>query len=249
MPIDEVTPADLIDCLGEVWHSKPSTAAKLIQHLNGTFNHALAKDILDVSPLDKAKLGLGRRKSKEQHFRALPHAEVGAAIATIQATKAWSATKLAFEFLTLTACRSGEVRGATWAEVDLDTETWTIPGERTKTEINHRVPLSRRAMGILIEARELFGGEGLIFLSEKGKTLSDNTLSKLLREYGVGCVPHGMRSSFSDFAAELTEHPKEIAEHALGHIEGSASELAYRRTDYFDLRRDLMQAWGHYIAL
>ena len=247
-PIEEVTPADLIECLQDVWHDKPAIAKKLIQSLNATFNHALALDLLDVSPLVKAQLGLGRMKQKVEHQRALPSAEVGAAIATIRDTDAWPATKLAFELLVLTACRSGEVRGATWDEVDLDLATWTVPGTRTKSGREHRVPLSGRAVEILAEAHALNGGKGLIFPSMRGKALSDNTISKLLRENDINAVPHGFRTSFRVWAAECTDVPREIAEHALGHIEGSASELAYRRTDYLRQRSTLMQQWADYVV-
>ena len=161
-------------------------------------------------------------------------------------TDAWPATKLAFELLVLTACRSGEVRGATWDEVDLDLATWTVPGTRTKSGREHRVPLSGRAVEILAEAHALNGGKGLIFPSMRGKALSDNTISKLLRENDINAVPHGFRTSFRVWAAECTDVPREIAEHALGHIEGSASELAYRRTDYLRQRSTLMQQWADY---
>jgi integrase len=112
----------------------------------------------------------------------------------------------------------------------------------------HRIPLSRQAIAVLDAARcELSGGTGLIFPSKRGKPLTDSTISKMLRENNVRCVPHGMRSSFRDWAAESSDEPREIAEHALGHVEGSASERAYRRTDYFERRRALMQEWADYI--
>ena len=112
----------------------------------------------------------------------------------------------------------------------------------------HRVPLSRQAIAVLEAARgQMSDGSGLIFRSQRGKPLTDSTISKLLRENNVGCVPQGMRSSFRDWAAECSGVSREIAEHAIVHVEGSASELAYRRTDYFELRRELMQQWADYI--
>lgn len=138
---------------------------------------------------------------------------------------------------------------AEWNEVDLGTATWTIPGSRKKAAGEHRVPPSRQAMAVLESARaEMFDGSRLIFCSQLGKPLTDSTISKLLRENSIWCVPHGMRSSFRDWAAECSKVPREIAEHALGHVEGSASELAYRRTDNFERRRALMQEWADYVA-
>ena len=109
------------------------------------------------------------------------------------------------------------------------------------------MPLSHQALSVLDEARLFGDGEGLIFESPRGKPLTDSTISKLVRENEIGCVPHGMRSSFRDWAAECSDAPREIAEHALAHVEGSASERAYRRTDYFERRRTLMQEWADYI--
>ena len=129
---------------------------------------------------------------------------------------------------------------------------WTIPASRMKAGREHRVPLSDRALEVLRQARELGNGTDLIFQSQyrgskEVKPMSDNTLSKLLRDLGIPAVPHGFRSSFRDWAAECSDVPREIAEHALAHVIGSAAELAYRRTDYFEKRRALMQAWADYI--
>ena len=246
-PIDELTSRHLVDCLALVWRDKPATAKKLVQHLLATFNHGISVDLIDVSPLDKAKIGLGRLKPKGQNFRALPFSEVGAALAKVRASDAHTTTKLAMEYLTLTACRSGEVRGATWEEVDLTAGIWTIPADRMKGGREHRIPLSIQAQGVLKEALELTDGSGLVFPSERGKPLADNTISKLLRENAIAGTPHGMRSSFRDWAAEKTDFPSEIVEHALAHVEGSATVRAYRRTDYFKKRRELMEQWGTYV--
>ncbi len=247
LPIDEVTSAHLVDCAGAVWRNKPATAKKMAQVMKATFNRAIAKNLIEASPWERAKIGLGKVKDTGKHFAALPHTAVGAAIATIQATDAWPSTKLALEFLTLTAARSGEVRGAEWSEIDWDTATWEIPAARMKASRSHRVALSNAALDVLLRAQELSDGTGLVFLSERGKALSDSTLSKLLRENNIACVPHGMRTSFRTWAAECSDVPREIAEYALGHVEGSASELAYRRTDYFEKRRQLMEDWAAYV--
>ena len=176
------------------------------------------------------------------------YTDVPSALARIETCDAAETTKLAIRFLTLTACRSGEVRGAMWEEVDERTATWTIPGSRMKTGRQHRVPLSAQALRVLDRAREYRDGSGLLFPSPTGKVLSDNTLSKLFRDNRIAGTPHGMRSSFRVWAAECSDAPREIAEMALAHVEGSTSELAYRRTDYFEWRRELMAQWAQVVT-
>ena len=183
--------------------------------------------------------------TRRAHRRALPHTEVAAALARVQDSGAYPATALAFEFLVLTACRSGEVRGARWGEVDAEAATWTVPPARMKAKLEHRVPLSPRAVEILDEARQIDDGGGLVFPSPTGRTLSDNTISKLLRELGIGAVPHGFRSSFRDWAAECSEAPREVCELALAHVNSDRVEAAYR---LFERRRELMAEWSAYVV-
>ena len=144
--------------------------------------------------------------------------------------------------------RSGEVRGARWIEVDDDAATWTVPPERMKAKLAHRVPLSDRAVTVLDEARELTAKSGLVFPSPTGRVLSDSTLSKLLRELGISAVPHSFRSSFRDWAAESTDVPREVCELALAHVNSDRVEAAYRRSDLFEKRRDLMEDWSKCVA-
>jgi len=158
-----------------------------------------------------------------------------------------NSTVLALEFLVLTACRSGEVRHATWDEVDLEAKTWTVPARRMKAKRDHRVPLSARALEILHEARGLSKGAGLVFPSAQGRTIGDNTVSKLLRNLGIEAVPHGFRSSFRDWAAECTDAPSEVCELALAHVNSNRVEAAYRRTDLFERRRVLMEEWSAFV--
>ena len=164
----------------------------------------------------------------------------------MRASGAYPTTKLALEFLTLTACRSGEVRGARWDEVNLETATWTVPGSRMKSKREHAVPLSGRALEVLAEARQFSDSSGLVFPSPTGRVLSDNTLSKLLRGLEIPCVVHGMRSSFRDWAGDVGQ-PREVAEHALAHIVKGV-EGAYQRSSMFERRRELMQTWICYLA-
>ena len=246
-PVSDITGADVLAVLVPIWGRKRPTAMKVRYRVSAVMKWAVAEGHRDDNPAgDSITAALPKGGHNVTHQRALPFAKVGEAVAVIRDSGAWPATKLAFEFLTLTATRSGETRLAEWTEIDGD--VWTIPADRMKAGREHRVPLSRQALAVLDQARAFGDGTGLIFPSQRGKALTDSTISKLLRENRVGCVPHGMRSSFRDWAAECSDVPREIAEHALGHAEGSASELAYRRTDYFDRRRVLMEEWGAFVS-
>ena len=180
-------------------------------------------------------------------------------IATVQASGAGLSTKLVFEFLVLTATRSGEGRGAMWSEIDLGTPAtpaisatpavWTIPASRMKAKRDHRIPLSARAVEILREAKGLGDGTGLVFPGTKpGKPLSDMTVSKLVKELGFDADVHGFRTSFRMWAQERTNFPREVAEAALAHTIKDKAEAAYARSDVFDKRRKMMEAWAGYLA-
>jgi integrase len=157
------------------------------------------------------------------------------------------------EFAILTACRSGEVRGARWDEFDLDNAIWTIPASRMKAKKEHRVPLSPRALEI-VQKMESESFCELVFPSPQmprnGEAtfmaLSDMTLAAVLRRMDVPAVPHGFRSTFRDWCAEQTDYPNEVAEMALAHTIGSKVEAAYRRGDLFDKRRKMMTDWATY---
>jgi integrase len=149
------------------------------------------------------------------------------------------------EFVILTAARSGEVRGATWDEIDLQARTWTIPAERMKSSRPHRVPLSAQAV-TLLERVPRIGDETLVFPSAReGRPISDMTISAVLRRMGLGhFTVHGFRSSFRDWAAEQTNYPREICELALAHAVGEKVERAYQRSDLLEKRTRLMQDWA-----
>ena len=250
--VADITTADVLAVLVPVWNKKPETARKVRQRIGTVMKWAIAKGHRGDNPAGEAiGAALPKIGDKRKHFRALPYADVSDALSRVRESGAWWATKAAFELLVLTAARSGEVRGATVDEIDLNAAVWTVPGERTKTGRAHRVPLSPRALDVLAKAaghRDDSGGGGLVFPSPRGLQLSDMTLSKLLKELHIDAVPHGFRSSFRDWAAERTNIPREICEHALAHVVGDAAELAYRRTDYFEKRRDLMDRWAAYLT-
>ncbi len=248
MPISEVTSADVIGILAPIWHDKAATARKLRQRIRAVMEWAVAMDLRPDNPCDRIGPVLGLHGNGVRHMRALPHEEVADAIRKVRASKARPVVKLAFELLVLTATRSGEVRGAAWKEIDREAGVWSIPARRTKGNREHRVPLCGRASEVLDEARRLGRGSPLVFPSVGGKPLGNTAMSELLRELGIAAVPHGFRSSFRDWAAEETDHPREVAEAALAHKVRNQIEAAYRRSDLFERRRRLMDDWVAYLA-
>ena len=248
MRVDTVGPGDVLAVLAPIWNTRRETARKVRQRIAAIMQWAVAEGHRESNPADAIGKALPSNGTHKAHHRALPYLHVSGALAAVEASAAWWSTRAAFRFLVLTAARSGEVRGMQWSEVDMDSATWAVPGSRMKLGREHRVPLSGAALAVLREARERTGGDGLVFPAKRGGSMSDMTISKLVKERGIAAVPHGFRSSFRDWAAECTNIPREVAEHALAHVEGSASELAYRRTDYFERRRALMESWAAFLA-
>ena len=249
--VDEVTSADCIDTLSALWHSKRETALRLRHRLTTVFKLALAQGHRTDNPVDAAKAALPNRRGDAQRkgrHPALPYQEVARALASVDRTDIWTGTKLAFRFLVLTATRSGEVRGANRPELDIDARLWIIPGDRMKAGIEHRVPLSNQAMAVLASADGLHGPGGLLFPTVTGKAMTDNAISKVLREERIVAVPHGFRSSFRDWVAEQTACPTAVVEAALAHRVTNKVEAAYFRSDLLEKRRQLMQQWADYLA-
>ena len=248
LPVSEVTTADVLTVLTPIWHDKSETARRLRQRIGAVMKWAIAKGYRPDNPAgDAMAQALPRQTVVRRHMRALPHREVAGAIQAVRASRASTPVKLAFEFMVLTAARSGEVRLATWDEMALDTAAWMVPGARMKAKRDHRVPLSGRAFALLHDARRLSVCTGLVFPSPRGKPLSDMTLSKLIKELGIAAVPHGFRSSFRDWAAEQTNTPREVVEAALAHTVRNPTEAAYARSDLFERRRRLMDDWSAYL--
>ena len=243
-------PRLLLAWLTPIWHDKPETARRVRQRIGAVMKWAVAMGYRSDNPAgDALGQALGRQQAVVQHMRALPHGAVADALAIVRVSQASVTTKRAFEFLVLTAARSGEVRLATWDEMDLDAGVWTIPAARMKAKRDHRVPLSRRALAILHDVQRLSDGTGLVFPNPRGKPLSDATLSQLIKELGIAAVPHGFRSSFRDWAAEQTSTPREVVEAALAHTVQNPTEAAYARSDLFERRRRLMDDWAAYLTV
>lgn len=251
--VDRIETADVLATLQPIWTTKPETASRVRGRIERVLDAARAKGFRSGENPARWRGHLDHLLPKQQkltrgHHAALPFGEVSSFIARLRARNATAA--LALEFVVLTAARSGEVRGATWAEIDLAAKVWSIPGARMKAGREHRVPLSPRALEILETMKPLTGGvaDGLLFPSNNPtKGLSDAAFSALLTRMGVArgdLTPHGFRSSFRDWAGESSTFPREVAEAALAHTVGDATERAYRRGDALEKRRKLMNAWA-----
>ena len=245
--MSEVTSADLVEMLAPVWHERPTTARRVRQRVAAVMEWAVAMEYRADDPCERIGPVLGRQRHLVEHMRALPHGKVAGAVRAVRASKARRVVKLAFEFLVLTVARSGEARGARWAEINLAGRVWTVPAERMKGKREHRVPLCRRAAAILDTARGLPERGPLVFPTARGRPLKDMALSGLMKNLGIAAVPHGFRSSFRDWAAEETDHPREVAEAALAHTVRNPVEAAYARSDLFERRRKLMDDWDTYL--
>ena len=244
--IDVIVPGDVLAFLAPLALDKAATAKKVRAQTGQVFKWAISQGLRTENPADANINGALPKPQTKEHHRALPHSQVGKALQTIRESRAWTGTKLAFEFLTLVAARSGEVRLADWSEIDLEARTWIIPAERMKSGRLHKVPLSGPAIEVLRMARDLGDGTGLVFPSPTGRALTDSTISKLLRENGIPAVPHGFRSSFRDWCAEANID-RQTAESALAHSVGDATEAAYLRSDVLALRRAAMEGWAAYV--
>ena len=249
-PVGDIETADVMRVLTPIWNTRPETARRVRQRLGAVLKWAIAHNYRTDNPAgDAIGAVLPKNERKKKHQRAIPHAEVAAAIAAVQASGAFMTTKLALEFTVLTAARSGEVRNATTDELDLVGRVWTIPGSRMKAGREHRVPLSHRALEVIAEAQSLSDPSNLVFpSSRRGRPISDMTLVKLLRTLDIDSTVHGFRSSFRDWCGERAKVPREVAEAALAHAVGDRTEAAYARSDLFERRRPLMEAWARYLA-
>ena len=247
MSVSEITSEDVLAVVGPVWQTRRETARKLKGRISAVMAWSIAEGHRPDDPTAAVMRALPRNGHQIQHHRALPHAEVAAALATMRASGAWAGTKLAFAFLVLTASRSGEVRGARWDQVDERAALWTVPAERAKNARPHRVPLSAAALDVLTAAKSLPASAGLIFPSANGRQISNATMGKLLRQNGIDAVPHGFRSSFRDWCGE-TGVAREVAEACLAHTVADATEAAYARSDLLARRAAVMEAWGQYLT-
>ncbi len=248
LPVAEVNTPLVMRALQPIWETKTETATRLRGRIESVLDWATVSGYRQgenparwKGHLDNllAKISKSRRTA---HHPALPWPDLGQFMPALRQQGGVAAKAL--ELAILTACRSGEVRGATWAEIDLEAALWTIPAERMKAGREHRVPLSPQALGLL-RALPRFEGCELVFPGPSGKVLSDMSLTAVLRRMGRGDITvHGFRSTFRDWSAETTHYPREVCEHALAHGLPDKVEAAYMRSDLLNKRKELMTDWG-----
>jgi integrase len=251
MPVDMIGVEHVLAVLQPIWTTKPETASRLRGRIETILTAAAVRGLRDDRNPAAWKGRLQHLLPKPPamtrgHHRALPFKQVPGVMAHLQAVGGASA--MALEFAILTAARSGEVLGAQWSEIDLAARVWTVPAARMKGGREHRVPLSDRAIAILLAAKAARTPEHpYVFPGMKWrKPLSSMALEMVLRRLEVDATPHGFRSTFRDWAGEVTSFPREVAEAALAHVVGDATERAYRRGDALEKRRALMEAWANH---
>lgn len=244
--VDQVDTPDVLRALSSIWLTKPETARRVRQRINAVLDWAKAAGHRGGdNPVEGVERGLPKQANRDDHHAALPYAEVPAFVARLRSSEQGEMARLAFEFLILTAARTGEVLGAEWPEINEGEALWTVPAARMKAGREHRVPLSERALVILRRAKELAPESTLIFPGRKaGKPMSNMVFLMALRRMDVPITAHGFRSSFRDWAAEATSLPREVAEMALAHTIENKVEAAYRRGDLLSKRREMMVAWS-----
>ena len=252
LPVNRIERGVVLRILLPVWTQKPETARKLRRRMRAVFAAAMAHGHININPAGEIiDAALPKMPSVKAHYRALPYEEVPGALEIVDASTASLPVKLAFRFMVLTAARSGEVRGATWEEVDLEAATWVIPADRMKAGREHRVPLSTQALEALRAAWPMRDDSNIIFPSTRTrKRLSDMALTKLLRDVGLAskATAHGFRTSFKTWCMEQTNISWAVGEAALAHTVGNSTEAAYARSDLFKKRRTLMQQWADYVC-
>lgn len=257
-PVDTIATPDVLEVLSPIWTTKPETARRVRQRISIVLEWARAAGHrTGDNPIDLIGEALPRHKKSERHHAAVPYSEVKDFVARLHVSTIDAMSKLAFEFLILTAARTIEVRKALWPEIDLEAKLWTIAGSdattgrRMKSGREHVVPLTDRTITILVEARRLVPESTLIFPDRTtGREMSENRFLVARNALGYSkdeCTPHGFRSSFRDWASEETSFSPEVAEMALAHAIKSKTEAAYRRGTLLQKRREMMEAWAAYV--
>ena len=244
----------VLKAIEPIWISKAETASRVRQRIETVLDWARARGYVEGENPARLRghldniLAKTAKVKRVKHHPAVPYKQISEFMEQLRERTGSSA--LALEFMILTAARTGEVRGAKWKEVDLTTNVWTVPAERMKAGREHRIPLSKRAVAILMSIQSNRNPEEFVFPGWKAGTgLSDGALLALMKKIAFGpYTPHGFRSTFRDWAAEEAyEFSNETVELALAHTIKNKAEAAYRRGDQLERRRELMAAWANYI--
>lgn len=247
--VKDIGQEHVLKALEPIWKTKTETATRLRGRIESVLDWATVRKYrTGENParwkghLDKLLAAPGKTK-KVVHHRALPIGEMPDFMKELRAREGLAARAL--EFTIFCAARSGEVRGATWSEIDTENSVWTVPAERMKAGKEHRVPLSPAARKILQDLPRNLESE-LLFPGAKGRSLSDMSILAVLRRMDVNAVTHGFRSTFRDWVSEKTSYQGDLAEQALAHVLANKVEAAYRRGDALDKRREMMNEWARY---
>jgi integrase len=249
-PVEEIDTDAVLSVVAPVWSRAAKTGRALREKIEGVLDYAAVHRWRHGDNPARWKGHLEHLLAKhdptlEGHHAAMPYKEAPAFYARL--AKLDGVAARALEFTILTAARSGECRGATWAEIDPDDRTWTVPGKRMKEGYEHIVPLCDRALAILQDMNERREGEFIFPGNRRGKPLSSMALAYVLKRLGVNVTAHGFRSTFRDWVGDCTEHEREIAEAALSHRVGGKVERAYRRGSALNKRRAMMDDWSAYL--
>lgn len=249
-PVDTITTDDVLAVLKPIWTTKPETASRVRGRIEKVLDAAKAKGFREGENPARWRGHLDHllpkpSKLSRGHHPAMPYEQLPAFITDLRKREATAA--LALELCILTAARSGEILGMRWPEVDLEKKVWTVPADRMKAGREHRVPLSSRALAILQQLERLKTGEFVFQGQARNKPLSSMAMEMVLRRMEIeAATVHGFRSSFRDWAGNVSSFPREIVEMALAHVIGDKAEQAYRRGDALEKRRKLMDAWASY---
>jgi integrase len=246
LPVQAIDTTLVIKVIEPLWSARPETASRIRGRIESVLDWARVRGYREAENPARWRghldhlLPARSKMRKIRHYRALPYTDIGALMAELRSRSGVGAAAL--EFLILCAARSTEVADARWAEIDRTGRMWIVPAERMKSGREHRVPLSGAALAILDQMKGR--DEEFIFSNMPGRGLGKGALAKQLR--GWNCTPHGLRSTFRDWAAERTNFPREVAEAALAHVLEDKTEAAYRRTDLLQKRHRLMDAWAEF---
>jgi integrase len=252
LPVETIELAHIVKVLEPIWESKTETASRLRGRIESVLAWATVSGFRhgDNPARWRGNLSVAlpapNKIAKVRHYAALPWQTVPDFMVELRKQNGISAR--AFEFAILTAARSGEVRGATWSEIDFNMKVWTVPAVRMKAGKAHRVPLSDAAVNLL-NALPRFDGVPHVFASPRGGQLSDVILSKITRTMGVDAVPHGFRSSFKDWCRSSTSYADEVSELALAHVNSDQTRAAYARDELLPKRALLMRDWAKFLSL
>jgi integrase len=250
VPVVSITSNQVQVALTNLWAKHPIQARRVLSMWERVFDYAKAKGMF-VGDNPASWRGCHeyrwpkQRSTDHKHFVALPYGQIPEFMKLLRQKQGRSIAASCLEYVILTACRSGEALGARWSEINWDSRVWTIPKERTKQGRQHQIPLSTRAMELLVRQKAVSNGSELVF-SGYGKQFSGKAMSWVVKDLGFQVTVHGFRSSFRDFCGDTTEFAREHVESCLGHQVGNGTELAYRRSTALEKRRVIMEAWSEY---